>query len=428
MSGDPSPGARRVVLFAVWQGFVALLLTAAAAEAAAFAVYLAAGRPFRPWSFVKIGWLYVLSFSRVSLEVRLSPAVSAVLGAVVGGPVYRVHVAFLAGTALAGWLVFRAGRAAAEREQAAPGRRALVGALVAPGYAVPAFALAVLATIRLPDVGLDSVRPVAWQALAFPLAMAAVAGVAGGLAASGDTIEARPPWGPRAVAWARGGWRMLVASIGFALVGLLLLAAVHPADVGTYVRWHQRSGRTGGIALANEVLALPNAGAWLVTPSMGGCDVASTRGGATRLLCPDGVVDPSELTRFRVQRIPLPWGSVAFPAVPLAATMLGGAWAARGVASRRERLLRATGAGVAFGVLMGAAARLAGIAIVSSGDPGSGIRLGPRPLATAALALVWGVVGGAAGALVPGAQEVGGAPDGGPDDPEEPVPPRPTSV
>ncbi len=428
MSGDPSPGPRRVLLSAIRRGLVALLLTAAAAEVAAFAVDLAAGRPFRAWSFVKIGWLYVLSFSRVGLEVRLSPAVSAVAGSSVGGSLYRVHVAFLSGTALAVWLLFRAGRAAAESAPATPGRRALVGALVAPGYAVPAFALALAATIRLPEFALESIRPIAWQALAFPLAMAALVGAAGGLAASRAAVESRRPWGPRTVAWATGGWRMLTSSIGLAFVGLLLLAAAHPADVGTYVRWHERTGRTGGIALAHEVLALPNIGEWLVAPSMGGCDVAGSGGGTTRLLCSDGVVDPAALRTLSVRRIPLPWGSFVFLGVPLAATLLGGARAARGVSAWRERLLRGAGAGVEFGVLTGAAARLAGLAISSSAEPGSAIRLGPRPLSTAALGLVWGVLGGAAGTLFPVAQDDGGVPEGVPVDPEEPVPPRPTSV
>jgi len=427
VSGDPPPGSRRVLLFAIWRGLVALLLTAAAAEGAAFAVYVAAGRPFQAWSLVKIGWLYVLSFSRVGLEVRLSPAVSAVAGSAVGGSLYRVHVAFLSGTALAVWLLFRAGRWAAERAPTGAGLRALVGALVAPGYAVPAFALALAATIRLPEFALDSVRPVPWQALAFPLAMAAAAGAAGGLAAR-SAVAARPPWGPRAVAWTTGGWRMLIVSIGFAFVGLLLLAAVHPADVGTYVRWHERTGRTGGIALVHEVLALPNIGEWLVAPSMGGCDVAGSSGGTTRLACSDGVVDPAGLATLRVRRIPLPWWSFVFLGVPLAATLLGGERAARGVSAWRERLLRGGGAGVVFGVLTGAAARVAGLAISSSGDPGSAIRLGPRPLSTAALGLVWGVLGGAAGALFPVAQDDDGDPEGVPVDPEAPVPPRPTSV
>jgi hypothetical protein len=428
VSGDPPPGSRRLLLSAIRRGFVALLLTAAAAEAAAFAVDLAAGHPFRAWSFVKIGWLYVLSFSRVGLEVRLSSAVSAVAGSGVGGFLYRMHVAFLSGTALAVWLLFLAGRRAAERAPTAVGRRALVGAFVAPGYAVPSFALALAATIRLPEFALESIRPVPWEALALPFAMAAAAGAVGGLAASRAAVEARPPWGPRAVAWATGGWRMLMASIGFAFVGLLLLAAVHPADVGTYVRWHERTGRTGGIALAHEVLALPNIGEWLVAPSMGGCDVASSSGGTTRLVCSDGVIDPAGLATLRVRRIPLPWGSFVFLGVPLAATLLGGERAARGVRARRERLLRGGGAGVVFGVLTGAAARVAGLAISSSGDPGSAIRLGPRPLSTAALGLVWGVVGGAAGTLLPVAQEDGGDPEGAPVDPEAPVPPRPTSV
>src|SRR5439155_26839228 len=119
-----SPGA--VVLFGLGRGFLALAFTAAVAEIAALAVYLAAGRPFRAWSFAKIGWLYLLSFSRVGLEVKLS--LDSILGAPAATSVYRVHVAFLLGTAFAGWVLFRAGGAAALRVEGSEARRALSGA------------------------------------------------------------------------------------------------------------------------------------------------------------------------------------------------------------------------------------------------------------------------------------------------------------
>jgi Family of unknown function (DUF6350) len=445
--GEPGPeplaSLGRVLVVGSWSGLRALAWTAAVAEAAALAVYLAAGRPFRAWSFAKIGWLYLLSFSRVGLEVRLS--LGPILGASASTPVYRVHVAFLLGTAFAGWLLFRAGGSAARRANGSAARRALAGALIAPGYALPAFIVALAATIRLPQIAVESIRPIAWQALVFPLAMAAAVGGAGGLRTSRDLVNERDAPGSRARAWVDGGCRMLAASIGLALVGLLVLAALHPADVRTYVRWHQRSGRTGAITLVHEALSLPNVGVWLLTPAMGGCDVAEGTTN-TPILCPGGVVDPFGVARLDLSTIPLPRYAFLLLLVPAGAALVGGATAARGARSNGERALRGLGAGIVFAPLAGGAAWLSGIGLSGVRSPLGGLRLeriGPRPWQTAALALVWGVVGGTVGAMVVGALEsrsfANGVPatdaqDGegglevGAEPPEEPVPPRPTSV
>jgi hypothetical protein len=443
---DPpmSSSTGTVVLLGLWRGFLALALTAAVAETAALAVYVAAGRPFRLWSFAKIGWLYLLSFSRVGLEVRLS--LGSILGASAAVSVYRVHVAFLLGTAFAAWVLFRAGGAAARRAEGRPAHRVFAGALIAPGYSLPAFLLGFAAAIRLPEIAVESIRPVAWQALVFPLAMAAVVGAAGGLWASHDRLAGARPWGSRALSWAEGGWRMLVISIGLALVGLLVLAALHPAAVRTYVQWHERSGRTGAIAFVHEALALPNIGVWLATPSMGGCDVAESGMSSTSILCPGGVVDPSHVSQLELSRIRLPRFAFLFLLVPAGAALAGGATAGRRARSNGERALRGLGAGVAFAALAGGAAWLAGVELTGTTSSVGHIgfsRLGPRPWQTAALALVWGVAGGVAGALMAGALKSGspsplafesdaqdgeGVPDDVPAEPEEPVPPSPTSV
>ena len=60
----------------------------------------------------------------------------------------------------------------------------------------------------------------------------------------------------------------------------------------------------------------------------------------------------------------------------------------------------------------------------ATGSAPTSLSLGPRPLPTAALALAWGVVGGVLGATIRRQDE--GTPV--PVEPEEPVPPNPTSV
>jgi hypothetical protein len=368
------------------------------------------------------------------MEVKLS--LGSILGVTAATSVYRVHVAFLLGTAFAGWVLFRAGRSAALHAKGGLAHRALAGASIAPGYAIPAFLLAFATAIRFPGIAIESIRPVAWQALVFPLAMAAVVGAAGGLWVSRGRLDEARPWRSHALSIAEGGWRMLVASIGLALVGLLVLAALHPAAVRTYAQWHERSGRTGAIAFVHEALALPNIGVWLVTPSMGGCDVAAGGTRSISLLCPSGVVDPSHVSQLEFSRIGLPRFAFLFLLVPACAALLGGAVAGRRGRSNADRALRGLGAGVAFAVLAGGAAWMSGVELTSPASSFGHLdlgRIGPRPWQTAALALLWGIAGGMAGALtlgarVSGAQEEDGPPDDGPVEPEEPVPPSPTSV
>ena len=93
----------------------------------------------------------------------------------------------------------------------------------------------------------------------------------------------------------------------------------------------------------------------------------------------------------------------------------------------REALVRGAGAGVMFAVLVGVGTWLASAELVVHGAEGTGTRaltLGPRPVPTALLALAWGVVGGALGAWTRRQEE--GTPV--PVEPDEPVPPSPTSV
>ena len=73
---------------------------------------------------LRIGWFYTLAFHRVGLDVDAASSRRP-----------RLSIAFLSGTGLALWLLFRAGRAAAELAGRRSRERVLVGAMVAPAYA-----------------------------------------------------------------------------------------------------------------------------------------------------------------------------------------------------------------------------------------------------------------------------------------------------
>jgi hypothetical protein len=127
---------------------------------------------------------------------------------------------------------------------------------------------------------------------------------------------------------------------------------------------------------------------------------------------------------------PMPVGYWAFVVVPALATLAAGRYAGVGVSGRArplERQVRGAGAGVVFALLVGIGAWVASATLDVRAADGSGttsLTLGPRPVATALLALAWGLVGGALGASIRRQDE--GTPV--PVDPDEPVPPNPTSV
>jgi hypothetical protein len=407
---------RFLALDAFRHGLIALGWTMLAAEAWSFFIYFLAGRPFRPWSFVKIGWLYLLTFSRVGLDVTIGRSLSAIVNhGSVGESVYRVHLAFLLGTALAAWLLFRAGRAVASRAELGPVGRAAIGAAVAPAYAVPLFLGSFLAVVRFPEQGVPDIRAVAWQALVFPLVMAAACGAVGGLAASSKESRERP-LGRWTVRWVEGGWVGLLAGLTLAFAALLVLAAIFPDSTGAYTRWLVRHGHVGALLFAHEVLSLPNHAMFVLAPSMGGCDTLDAAGTSAQMLCTGRFTSPEVLlyvpfvrgvpaaSDLNIATASLPWATRMLLVVPIAAAIVGARRAARGLEDVKERLAAGVGAAVVFAavVTVVAWASTASLLIPQPAPaPGTWIRLGPDLIRTGLLALGWGVVGGAVGAVAP---------------------------
>jgi hypothetical protein len=92
----------------------------------------------------------------------------------------------------------------------------------------------------------------------------------------------------------------------------------------------------------------------------------------------------------------------AFALIPLIATVLGGRAGAGDARGRGERVLRGALGGVVFAVLVVVASWAAGLEVPAYPDlTNGGLTLGVPLLTTGGLALVWGVLGGIVGALLP---------------------------
>ncbi len=440
-------GLRAGIRQALKGGAAALGWTVLAAQAYSFVIYFVAGRPFRPWSFVKIGWLFLLSFSRVGLRLKVAGVLgSLVTGTSTGELTYTVHLAFLTGTAFACWLLFRAGRRAGHLCEDPFLQRALTGAMVALPYALIAYLGAFLAVVRFPDQGVPLVRAITWEALAFPLVMAGVSGAAGSLLSGAGR--------GRVFRSIVGGWRAFVTALVLSLVGLLVLGAIYPGGTASYARWLSSHGHLGSLAFALQLLALPNHASFVLAPAMGGCDTLGVGAHGLKLLCTGSYALPHMVDSLAVFLGVTPqasdisstaWPFWLLPAVPLVATVTG----VRSVAGGEGpagRALVGLGAGSLFAVAVTIACWAAGVALLVPAEKASGpttMWMGPALGRSAKLALAWGLLGGAVGGLTARWGQEGGSPVPDPGEPvsvapplgggvvgpeDRPDPPNPTSV
>jgi hypothetical protein len=429
---DRGPGVRTMSLRVIRSGLIAFAVTALAAQIVPASIEFFGGG-LAISTALKLGWFYELAFHRVAIDVTGSGGVSG-----------RLSVAFLSGTGLVVWVLFRAGRAAARRAGPSLRARALAGAMIGPVYALPIAVITTSVRLRLHTGG--GVLPetvgfhgLGWQAFAFPAVLGIAAGGAGGAVGS-------LPRGSRVRAWLVGGWRATLGALGLAFVGVLLVAALRPDGTAAYARGVSSNGpRTALLLLGHHALLLPNQSLFVLGPSMGGCVELTGSDATSPVLCPGRLprLDPSTVlddiarvggagptTVTAITDRPMPSGYWAFVLVPALATLAAGRYARStvpGSVRSREAWVRGAGAGAVFGVLVGIGAWMATATLSvrsATGSTPTSLALGPRPLPTALLALAWGVVGGAFGATMRRQDE--GTPV--PAEPEAPVPPSPTSV
>jgi hypothetical protein len=426
------PDRRRTPLEG-WRGGSVLGVLAFAAMAGigqllAFAVWAVAGSGASLGAFARIGAVYLGAFNHVAIEVELPR--TSVTATDIGAASLSIGVALLSVTAVAIWLLVRAGRALADRGGGGTGHRMLLGMWVAPSYAASTFAVGALVDVRTTlrsagfGVGEVHVSLSAWQALAFPAAIAIVAGAAGGLRSA---LAARTPDDPamaRVEAAVSGGWRMFVAGVALSLAGLFVAGIVQPdgpaalltPTTARYLRGVFDRPVEGLVLLAHHLALAPDEAVWTLVPAMGACD--GVHGDASEnVLCYgrfplDVTTTPEPLTGDEV--VPVPFGEIRFGAAPLGyllfllvpgvASVLGGRRAAERLgAGLRASLLAGASAGLVFAALVAAASLLSSVTVGYGGAGRAGwVIAGPDVAAGTLLAAVWGIVGGSVGGATAG--------------------------
>jgi hypothetical protein len=368
-----------------------------AGQALALIGWLATGRT-DPWGWSRIGLGVSLASVRIAFDVTSARAGSAGQVVVAAGA-FTIAVLVLA---------YRAGRVQATGLELRPIAALAAGACVGPGFAVPTALVAAWLTIPIGRVTIDHLEPVLWQAVAWPLLVGGCAGAVGGLAVARDALARRI--GERAVAAAVGGAVALWWGTVFAFIGILVVAAASPRQVGGYARALDRAGQAGAIAVAAQALLLPNAALLVLATSMGATTTLGVGAHGSIELTRQGVTAGGAAGEFvaavlggngpEIARFPAWFAVLAL--VPLLAAVLGGRTAAAGVRSRGERVLRGAGSGLVFALLAAIGVWAAAITVpVWTLGSVSSVTLGASALATGALGAVWGMVGGAIGATIP---------------------------
>ena len=328
------------------------------------------------------------------------------------------------GTFLAIAILYRGGRAVADRAGGGVGARVLHGIKVAPAYAIPAFVVSGLVSIDIPiprnGLVAGSLQLGPWDLswFVFPLLIAAAAGAAGGLRSGRYELLSHDPWGRRVAGSIAGGLRMFVLGLVLSFVGLLVLAAIRPGATRTY--FETVSGpptEQATMNIAHHVLLLPNQSLWVLVPAMGGCDGLSGGGVSATFLCyskvpttvtvnPEGLTSGTAVVQARLRE-----GAIRLLPVPPGARAVGRAGRQIRRQERAQLRWEAVGMGAASGVVFAAlvvvgswlASVSAGLSSPTGGIPANAsVLIGPGVLAAGLLALVWGVVGGALGAWLEG--------------------------
>ncbi|MDP9185461.1 MAG: hypothetical protein M3O29_07335 [Actinomycetota bacterium] len=362
---------------------------------------------YRPWSWVKIGLAESLTGARVAFDATIVQRNVAIFGTRDVTTTGQLVVATGALTVAVLVLAFRAGRYQGRGLEERPLAAALAGSSIGLGYGVPAFISALPVTLGLQRFGIDRLEPVLWQALLLPLCVAAAAGATGGLAGARHRLE-DGRW-EAVVAAIRGGATGFWWGIALSFVGVLLAAALSPGPLGSYARFVNRADGAGAATVVEHALLLPNQSALVLATAMGA--TTSLRVGQTDIVdvTRQGVRATGPSSPFLAglagsaddQLARFPWWFAAFLLVPLAAAVLGGRAARGDRGSVIDQAMRGAGAGLVFAALCAVAVWAASITVPTWGSASLGsVAFGASPIATGALAVVWGVPGGIVGAAL----------------------------
>ncbi len=369
------------------------------------------------------GWLLFYTFHHTGLSMASPsfhlPADAELVAELPSGYDVDTVVAFAAmtGTILILWLLFRAGRRIAEAAGGSPLRRGLHGMKVALPYALVTWggSWAPSVHVEVPGGSPMDLHPSHLASLFWPLALGLLMGFVGGIRSAGEEVWTSDWW--ETDRWNRrlrgalaGGWRMAWASMALAGVALIGLTLARLPDAGSYMDEVFSRGVTAGLSLlVLNALVVPNMVLWTLIPAMGGCLEAG--GNTPHPYCflsygaypghPTGG-DPVNIQGFP-NIGPAPAVFLLFVLVPLVAVVWGGLMAARSAEARTagEGVGAGLLAGVVFAAILGLALTLAAVTATFKGPfayPATGFfRFGPNPTHGTQLALVWGLLGGAAG-------------------------------
>jgi hypothetical protein len=396
---------RSATVHALRLGAFVFVVVLAIGELIALAIFVARGGEGSILEHAQLGWLYVASFHAIPLDVAVAePGIAAAS---------RVTVPLLLPTLAAVWWLYGAGRAVAREALGSDARRVAVAVLVAVPYAALSYLLSLVVQthVALAPAAVIFGGPVDVSAdegatLILTFAIAVVPVIVGAVAA-----VRRPELRAvrRLYAAVAGGVRAFWVALLLAFVGLLVNAGADPAAARAYFDAVAQPSYTGtAILIGHHVLALPNQSIWVLVPAMGGSDELRFDGSEQTLVSYGetvteiGVGVPSGAAGAPLVRAePLPRWYVLFLLVPGLATLFGGRRAAEIARSLVEALALGSATGIAFAGLVVAGAFLSTIAWEASAATGEGISLaaGPDLSGATLLALAWGIVGGALGAL-----------------------------
>jgi len=392
---------------------------AALGQAVAFSVNLARAPGESAATAAKLGWLYFGWFHHAAVTARLTSVEGGGTGLTAD-----VGVAMMLCTFLAIAILYKGGRAVADRARGGAGARVLHGMKVAPAYAIPPLVVSALVSIDIPIprnglvAGSFQMPSSGLSWFVLPLLIAAAAGAAGGMRSGRFELISHDPWGRRVAGVLAGGLRMFVLGLVLSFVGLLVLAAIRPGATGTYF------GTISGppedqttMNIAHHVLLLPNQSMWLLAPAMGGCDGLSGGGVSASFLCyskipstvsvtPEGLNSDTPVVRAEFAKAPSSY--LLFLLVPALSVVLGGRYAARKRAQiKGEAIAMGAASGVAFAVLVALGSWLASVSVAlaspAGGIPGNAsVVIGPAVGTVGLLGLAWGVLGGALGGWLGG--------------------------
>lgn len=337
---------------------------------------------------------------------------------------FSATVTLMLGLAIAGYLLFRAGKWVADGAGGAGWFAGLHGVQVALFYAVLVLVLGFLAGLEIPVSDISgspgqgpqsvSVNPSLLGAFWMPFLIATLAAGAGALSGRVSPRE-RPV--RLILAGISGGWRAAWLAVALASIGFLIVAALNPDVTRAYLELVPGGGLSRALTVVGTLLFLPNVGTGIAAAAMGGSINIAALGDSCAVISffqfPHGIAEPTPGASCPLPFAlgPAPFQYFLFVLVPLAATIAGGWLAAQrsGASEMEDGAIAGATIALPYALWLWALALVARVGYAAVAGIPFEVRawIGPGLLSTVLIALVWGVAGGAIGGAL-GARNASG--------------------